>query len=373
MSMRSSIAMAAGIFVFAPVWAQGDAHGSFRIDFPKDSPVTVVSPLSADWGQSKSLARGGATVLDLHTALSLRNSGQRRIRGVTLMVLAQEVTPGGKGSVTVPSLDIAPGESFPVRIDLRLLRPIQGGENAVVQVSLDGVLFDDLSFYGPNRLESRRAMTVWELEAQRDRRHFKRVLEASGMDGLQKEVLASLGRGDGRLQPGVRVVRGGRATTYEPEHEMKFAFLEFPDAPIQPLSGVAKVAGNEARAPQIEVRNRGSKLVRYCELGWLVEDEQGRQFLAGSVPAELNLAPGQKTQVLEQTALRFPERMGIRTMTGFVTSVEFADGQFWIPSRAQMASGPLNSAIAPSGEEQRLIQIYRKRGLKALVEELHKF
>jgi hypothetical protein len=373
MFMRSSVAIISGVLAVVPVWAQADTHGSFRIDFPKDSPVTVVSPLSADWGQSRSLARGGATVLDLHTSLSLRNSGQRRIRGVTLMVLAQEVTPGGKASVSVPSLDIAAGETFPVHIDLRLLRPIQGGESPVVQVTLDGVLFDDLSFYGPNRLESRRAMTVWELEAQRDRRHFKSVLEASGMDGLQKEVLAGLGRNDSRSQPGVQMVRGGRATTYEPEHEMKFAFLEFPDAPIQPVSGVAKVAGNEARSPQIEVRNRGSKPVRYFELGWLVQDEQGRQFLAGSVPAELNLAPGQKTQVLQETALRFPERTGIKGMTGFVSSVEFADGHFWIPSRAQMAVGPLQSAIAPSGEEQRLIQIYRKRGLKALVEELRKF
>ena len=58
-------------------------------------------------------------VLDLHMQLSLRNSSPMRVRGVTLLVTAQEVTPGGKASVAVPSLSVAPGEMFPVRIDLR--------------------------------------------------------------------------------------------------------------------------------------------------------------------------------------------------------------------------------------------------------------
>ena len=368
MSMRSKWALIWAVLAAAAAHGQTDGRGSFKIDFPNDSPLAVVS---ADWGQSRPAARGGAMVLDLHTALVLRNSGQKRVRGVTLMVLAQDVTPGGKASVTAPSLDVAPGETFPVRVDLRLLRPIQGGDSAVVAVALDGVLFDDLSFYGPNRLESRRAMTVWELEAQRDRRYFKTILEQAGLDGLQKAILASIAHAGDRTQPSVQMVRG-RATTYEPEHEVKFAFLEFPDAPIEPLSGMAKVAGNEARAPRIEVRNRGAKPVRYFEMGWLVQDDQGRQFLAGSVPAEVNLAPGQKAQVNQESGLRFPDRQGIRSMTGFVNTVEYADGRFWIPARDQMGASALNGA-GVSGEEQRLIQIYQKKGRKALVDELRKF
>lgn len=350
--------------------AQADTRGSLKLDMPNDSPVSVVS---ADWGQSRPIARGSAMVLDLHTSLSLRNSGQKRIRGITLMVLAQEVTPGGKGSVSVPSLDVGPGETFPVRIDLRLLRPIQGGENAAVRVSLDGVLFDDLSFFGPNKLESRRLMTVWELEAQRDRKFFKAVLDQGGADGLQKEILASLGRSGDHGQPGVQMVRGGRATTYEPEREIQFAFVQMPDAPIETLNGAAKVAGNEAYAPRIEIRNRAAKPVRYFEMGWIVEDQQGRQVMAGSMPAELNLQPGQKTRVTQDSALRFPERTAIKGMTGFVSSVEFADGRLWIPSRASMTMGPLQTAMGPSPEEQRLVQIYRKKGLKALIEELKRF
>src|ERR1700682_3354770 len=92
-----------------------------KIDLPKDSPVAVIA---SDYGESSETARGGAMLLDLHAALTLRNSSQRRIRGITMLVMAQEVTPGGKGSVTITSLDVGPNETFPVRIDLRLVGPL---------------------------------------------------------------------------------------------------------------------------------------------------------------------------------------------------------------------------------------------------------
>src|SRR4030081_289950 len=97
--------------------ARLDSHNTLHLTFPEDSPVAV---LSADWGESSASPRGGAMTLDLHTALSLRNTGGRRIRGITLLVTAQDVTPGGKASVSVPSLNVGPGEAFPIRIDLRL-------------------------------------------------------------------------------------------------------------------------------------------------------------------------------------------------------------------------------------------------------------
>src|SRR6202162_2501445 len=127
-----------------------------KIDLPKDSPVAVIA---SDYGDSNETARGGAMLLDLHAALTLRNSSQRRIRGITLLVTAQEVTAGGKGSVTVTSLDVGPFETFPIRIDMRLLRPLQSASGFPVTVGLDGVLFEDLSFYGPDKLYSRRSQT----------------------------------------------------------------------------------------------------------------------------------------------------------------------------------------------------------------------
>jgi len=345
-----------------------------KIELPKDSPVVV---LSVDPGDSSESARGGAMLVDLHAALSLRNATQRRIRGITLVVTAQEVTPGGKGSVTITSLDVGPDEAFPVRVDLRLLRPLQASNNVPVQIGLDGVLFEDLSFYGPDKLRSRRTMTLSEFEARRDRKYFKALLAEGGPERLSREMVASIARQADRPSLDVQVVRNGRATNLDPEKQVQFAFLKMPDAPVEPTEGVARIAGNEVRAPRLEVKNRSDRAIRYLEMGWILHDRGGAEVLAGSVPAELSLAPGQKSPILESTTLKFPQRGGqplaIEGMTGFVSSVEFADGSVWIPSRADLNMAELQRVIAPSDEEQRLVQIYRKKGIRALVAELNKF
>ena len=60
-------------------------------------------------------------------------------------------------------------------------------------------------------------------------------------------------------------------------------------------------------------------------------------------------------------------------MTSFVANVEYADGSYWIPTRGELNDPKLRGLIAPSPEEQRLFQIYRKKGVTGLVEELKKF
>ena len=356
-----------------------DPHSSIQINLPTDSPVSL---LKSDIGESRATPRGGAMVVDLHMSLSLRNSGSRNIRGVTLLVTTQEMTPGGKASVAVPSLNVAPGQNFPIRIDLRLLRPLQAGGGPLVKVSLDGVLFEGFNFYGPNRLNSRRAMTVWEMEAERDRRHFQSILSASGPEGLRQEIKDSLIRQAERPRIDVRVSRGGPAISSAAANERMehFAFLKIPDSPVEALDGSAEVAGNEARAAQIRVVNHSQEPVRYVEIGWIVKDTGGKEFLAGSVPAaegDLLLPPGKTFSVLQDTALRFSRNAGepvsIAGMTGFVSQVEFADGHVWVPNRAALQNPRLLRVVAPSPEEQRLADLYRTKGLDAVVKELQRF
>ncbi len=343
-----------------------------KIDLSKDSPVTLVS---TDWGESRATPRGSAYQVDVHAALSLRNSSQKRIRGVTLAVIAQEITAGGKGAVSVPSLDIAPGDSFSVRVDQSLLRPLGGSDGTPsVEVRLDGVLFDDLSFYGPDKLHSQRSMTVWELEARRDRKYFKALLESAGPEALRKAMLESM-TDQGSLaqaQPGVQMGRG-HSTNVDTGREVQFAFLNVPESPVEPTSGVARVASNQASGPRFQVRNTSKRPVRYLEIGWIVRDQQGREFLAASLPAELNLAPGQSGEVAPDAALRFSDRTSIQGMKGFISSVEFGDGHYWIPARKALDDLQLGNVVAPSPEEQRLSQIYNKKGLNALMDELKKF
>ena len=67
------------------------------------------------------------------------------------------------------------------------------------------------------------------------------------------------------------------------------------------------------------------------------------------------------------------KRESIEAMTGYVSSVEFTDGSLWIPTRGDLANPRLQKIAAPSAEEQRLVQLYRRKGLNALIEEVKKF
>src|SRR5262245_7886573 len=60
--------------------------------FPHDSPIGVVS---FSLGDSTATVKGVSLALDLHTSLSLRNWSGKRVRGLTLRVEAQDLTPAG--------------------------------------------------------------------------------------------------------------------------------------------------------------------------------------------------------------------------------------------------------------------------------------
>jgi hypothetical protein len=365
----------AAIVAPAQVWPQDGplTTSAVSVKFPADSPVVFVD---ATTGESRTAASGAALLIDLHLSLVLRNIGTRRVHSVKLGVVAQEVALGGKGSQAYTGMNVGPGETFPVRIDTQLMRPFQGG-GPLVDVRLEGVLFDDLTFYGTD-LNAQRAMTAWELEARRDREYFRRTLAESGIDGLKRAIFASMERQ--RLRPGlnVRMPRGPAVTSAAlgPERAEKFAFLQFRDAPVEAIGGWAEVAGNQMRSPRVEVRNLSSKPVKYVELGWLVRDESGEQYMAASLPAsgpDLYIAAGRTTQVVQDKVLdlsRGGKPLKIQGMTGFVSQVQFTDGQIWVPSRQNLDEPTLRKALPPSLEEQRLTGIYRTKGQDALLQEL---
>ena len=372
MSTPSRFASVAGVLALAlaaPAQNRIDPQSTMNITLPDDSPVEL---RAAGWGDSTATHRGGAMLLELHTSLTFRNTDKRRIRGITLLVTAQDVTPGGKASVTVPSLNVGPGETFPVRIDLRLLRPVTSGSSPLAEVSLDGVLFEDLSFYGPNRLNCQRTMTIWELEARRDRRYFREVFERAGREALQQEMIASLSRQADRAGTHARVAHAARATNQSGERQVQFAFLDAPDSPVDLQGGYARLAGNELRSPRVTIRNSSRKSIAGLEIGWLVKDARGREFVSGGVPVELKLPPRGSTRLVQEGVFSFSHPEGpailVEDLRAFLASVEFEDGSLWVPRRTHGMRMP-----TPSPEEQRLAELYRKRGLEALIQELNKF
>lgn len=348
--------LAAGVLFAQPA----PPSGAFRVDLPADAPVALVS---ADWGQSQVAPRGGALQVDLRSTLLLKNTTQRRIRGVSMLVLAQEVAAGGKASVTVPALDVAPGEAFPLRVDVRLMRP-GAATGTLVEVKLDGVLFEDLTFYGPNRLNSRRTMMAWELEARRDRKALLAMVERGGAVALREEMVAVLGRLASMPRLDIQVARAGRATVQQ-STPVRFAALSMPGAPVELTSAEVLASGAELRIPRIQMQNRSTRGVRFVEVGWQARDHQGRQFVAGSLPAAVQLPARARATVERDQALRIsvagarpPEFAEVR---GFIGLVEFDDGEIWVP----MVAVP-----AVTGEQQRLAEMYRRKGIDAVAAEL---
>ena len=347
---------------------------AIRIDLPKDSPVAL---LTLDPRDSRFTPRGGAIMVDLDALLTLRKTGSGRIHGITLRVVSQEVAMGGRASVCIPRLNVGPGEAFPVHIVQHLVRPTAFASGPLVEVSLDGVLFQDLSFFGPDQLHSRRDMIAWEEEAQRDRDYFKRILARAGRPGLQQAILQEMDRPQLDRPMMLRPPAASSAALAANERSERFAFVSFPDSPVEPVGGTAIVAGNQVRAPRIEVRNRGAAAVRHVEIGWLVKDPSGREYLAASVPSsqpDLQLAAGRTAAFAQDAAMRLSRNgqpLDIRGMRGFVSQVEFADGKVWVPSRQNLDDTALRSVLPPSPETLRLTELYRK-GLDALIAELNK-
>lgn len=344
-------------------WAQ---PAPFRAVVPQGGPIEVVS---ADWGNSSATPRGGAVLIDLHAALTMRNRSPRRIRAISLQVVAQEVAPGGRGAVTRPGLDVAPGEEFSIRIDMRLMRPLAPQPALQAEVSLDGVLFDDLTFFGPNRMNARRTMLAWEMEAQRDRQMLASLLDSGGAEALRARLLEVLTRTSAGAMMPVQVVRGAApAAAMEPGRVVELATLQLPGAPVEVLAAAAQLAGAEVRSPRVDISNRGRRAVRFIELGWLAPDGSGRLLPAGTLPSEIHLRAGERGTVRTETRVRFPRPL--EALTVYPALVEFEDGGVWVPGPAAWTLPGLRSALPVSGEMMRLAELYRKRGLEAVVQQL---
>jgi hypothetical protein len=377
MASKSLLLMVVAAGSLAGQDASLNPANSIKFNLPDGSPISM---LSASYENSRATPRGGALVIDLHMSVTLRNQDSHRVRGLTMLISAQDGAPGGRASQSFPTLDVGPGESFPVRIDVSVIRPLQAIGGPLVQVSLDGVLFEGYGFYGPNHLQSKRSLTFWERENQRDRKYLKQVLAAKGAQGIQDEMIDSINRQSARRGIDVQVTRGGRATASASnpgDTHAQFAFLELRDSPVQPIEGWAEIAGNEARDARIQIKNNSTTAVRYVELGWLLKDQDGREFLAGSVPASednLYLPPQKQARLYQDAALKFAKGAGrplnIQGMRAFVSQVEYGDGTVWVPSREALVQSRLLEIIPPSPEEQRLAGLYLKKGRDAVIQDL---
>jgi hypothetical protein len=355
------------------VWA-GDAARWIDFEFPADSPVLVNS---FRLGPTRAHVQGTSMALDLHALVVLRNTGAKPIAGLTLRVEAPGLSSAGKGSVTIPSLHAQPGDSFPVHIDMQVRRPFSSTtNNAVLKISLDCALFSDLSAYGPDTLGSHRALMVYELEARRDRQYVAYLLETGRLAELRRELNFGL-QDFSPVQLGLALLHDGNTRLID-EQAVQVGAFSFPDAPVEAIGGAARVYHNQVNVSKIRLFNRSKKTVRSVDMGWIIRDEQGREFVAGTLPAITQIGPVAAATTSESETMRFShlggEPMSIAGLVTFVNTVEFSDGKLWIPTRADIdaaTSDPiLRRQLAASPEQQRLADIYRKNGLAGLEREL---
>ncbi len=359
-----------------------DPEAAVQVTLDHRVPLAIASK---DASETEFHLRSGLMIVDLRCRLSVENTGSRHVRAVTFGVVAGPVTGGGKASVSLPSLNVAPGDSFPVNLNLKLIRPMPAPSDEFVKVSVDGVLLSDFTFFGPDQLDSRRKMTFWEKEADRDRRYFKTALALGGPEQLQAAVRASLERQQSRPKLAARLASGTRTSEterFKDGRSLNLALLDLPDAPLELLSGTATVDGASATTPVITVKNRSQRPIQYFELGWFVDDGAGVRYVAGWVPAPSPvkpLNPGRSTSTSLDRRVVFAsksenaakDQFSINGMGGYVSQVQFGDGTFWIPSREDIKNPSLR--VTPvSAEEQRLSDLYRRKGLEALTKELSK-
>ena len=352
------------------------------------APDVPLSILSRDVSETTIQILGAVMVIDLRCALEIRNDSSHYLRGLILGVVTQPLSPGGKASVGLPSLNVAPDETVSARVDLQLIRPFPLQSEHAVSVEVDGVLLSNLTFHGPDEFNSRRQLMVWELEADRDRRHFQALLKGGGPNRLETEIRASLDRQTKRPRLDARIDlslanRVTRSTPQSKGQSVEMAPLKLPDAPLEMVAGRALVDGSRARSPQITVKNLSGKPVLYYEMGWLISDSQGTRYMAGSVPAPgrgFRLQPGEATSTRTDRAFVFRPKLArggsdfvISGMRGYVSHVQFEDGSFWIPSRSNLAESELLRSTPVSAEEKRLCMVYSRSGVDAVVRELAKF
>jgi hypothetical protein len=366
-------------FLISPrALAADDGGGLLEVEFPHDSPVLLVHFGLQEPGPTTAQVRGVSIVVNLHASLLLRNTGNKTISGLTLRVETPDLTPSGRGSVTVPSLHAHPGEVFPVSLDMQLARPISMGRarGAMMQVSLDCALFSDLTAYGPDKLESRRMLMVYELEARRDRRYLAELLASGQLAELREEL--NFGLEDlNPAQLSLELLHTPTSTS-ERHQPVSVGAVAFPSSPIKPLGGNAQVFGNEVRTSELEVRNTSGKPIKVFQVGWIVRDQRGLDFVAGCLPSAMQLAPVETASLTQPGTLRFSrpggQPMVVSSLLAFVNNVEFSDGKFWIPSRTDISQATkdplLRRALASSPEQQRLSDIYRRKGMSGLQEEL---
>ena len=167
-----------------PTGQSVDPRSFVRIQLPADSPLELVK---VDYDGSRVTRSAREVHFDLSLVLTLRNRSPRPVEGLALSLGYGFRNPGTEGLNAASGIRLRPGETFDLPARMRgdvevppagsLARPVDLPSSA--RLSLDTVLFQDGSAFGPNRLGLLGPLRINQAEALRDRRYLE-ALAASG-------------------------------------------------------------------------------------------------------------------------------------------------------------------------------------------------
>ncbi len=367
-----------------------DPRSFVRIRLPADSPLELVA---VDYDGSRVTRSEREIHFDLSLTLALRNRSSKPVDGLA-MGLGYGFpgpAPASEGLNAASGIELRPGQTFalPARIrgDIEAppatsrARPVDLPAAAVL--SLDAVLFQDGSAYGPDRLGMIAPLRINRAEASRDRRYLESLAASSGPSGVARrlEQWSEVWEQQAEISP--RTLSGPRAESLR-SHAVpaRVEIVNLPAAPLEILSAAASFSEGRFVDPAVEVRNIGPRAISDFQFVWVFRDASGAEFrgrtsgrgweAAGRarMPA---LGRGERVQVPESLvfeAARRNRETEIVSARVILRAVEFADGQVWVPERAVLDSLHLGNFLPPSSETTRLWHAYRQRGPQGLMAEL---
>lgn len=351
----------------------GQNAPSLRLNLPNDTPVLLES---FDVGTGAQHQRGFPGAGRFDAALKLRNIASKTIVGIVFTINYDALGHLPAASVITTGLHVPPAAEFPLHMSLQTAQGTRMALNspASLNVSLDCVLFSDLSFYGSDPLHERDNLIVYELQARRERSYVGELIKADRLPEVREELNFGLPPEPPAwvltLAAEPKVVRG-KTLTLQPLVE---------DSPVQMSSGTIQVNGGRFWGPEFEVHVRATPVVpSSVDVALIIADQRGREAVAAILPFTLNGAKGESTvrcSLAGEASALDSVPVLIRKCYAFISDIKFVDGSVWIPGRADLekaSDGSLLSALASCPERQRLADVFRRGGIEAVMSDLKQF
>lgn len=368
----------------APAQSAIDPRAFVQINLPADGPVEL---LNVNYGSSRILRSERAMTMDLDVTLTLRNRSAKPIDGLAIALGWGLARSEGLNAVSGIRLEAGQNYALPARMHAEIETPPARSRARLAdlpsgaRVRLDAVLFADGSGYGPDQMRSLGMLRINQAESARDRRFFLALFQSGGLPRLLPVLEKWVN--EAHTIPGAqRALAGDPAERAREQADAAvFRVVRLPGAPLEILSGRARLSEGRLVDPILEVRNQGGKPITDFQVGWVLRDLSGTEFRAATTTASarssawagLPLAGGQTISWSNPTVLEVGPS-GSRVLAGrvYVRAVEFADGQVWVPDRVALESMNLSSVATTSPETFRLFGLYRAQGAGSLLADLRR-